>query len=229
MMRHHRSAQSKITLESVAGEEWWKPPSDARRLALVRAAFEIVVEEGLEGLRTRAVAQRAGMNIATLHYYYPSKDELLAGLAAYVASLFAFEHAPAVKPSGSASIDRLRQEFADLEYYLTRRPDMLAAMNELTLRSRRDPLLAECLGRLNAMWRSGLEQMAAAGVAEGVFRQELDPRSIADVLQAALTGAIHVSFSKAALQRLFRQLEAWLLAPSHASAAISRTRTKRKR
>jgi DNA-binding transcriptional regulator YbjK len=45
-----------------------------RRRSLLQAAFDVIAMSGFEGLRTRAVAERAGVNIATLHYYFqPSK------------------------------------------------------------------------------------------------------------------------------------------------------------
>ena len=54
-----------------------------RRLALLQAAFDVVAQAGFEGLRTRAVADRAGVNIATLHYYFPSKQKLVEGLSRF--------------------------------------------------------------------------------------------------------------------------------------------------
>jgi AcrR family transcriptional regulator len=43
---------------------------DDRRLAIAAAARAIIVEKGLEGLRTRDIAKRVGINIATLHINY---------------------------------------------------------------------------------------------------------------------------------------------------------------
>src|SRR6185437_3442673 len=45
------------------------PHGVAQRRELVLAAFNLIAEKGFEGLRTRDVAQRADLNIATLHYY----------------------------------------------------------------------------------------------------------------------------------------------------------------
>ena len=52
-----------------------------RRLALLQAAYDVVATVGFEGLRTRGVAERVGVNIATLHYYFPSKQQLIEGLS----------------------------------------------------------------------------------------------------------------------------------------------------
>src|SRR6266702_1826377 len=47
-----------------------------RRLALIRIAYLEIARGGFEGLRTREVAAEAAVNIATLHYYFPTKDQL---------------------------------------------------------------------------------------------------------------------------------------------------------
>ncbi|TMG42173.1 MAG: helix-turn-helix transcriptional regulator, partial [Chloroflexi bacterium] len=48
-----------------------------RHEALVQAAFNQIAERGFEGLRTREVAAEVGVNIATLHYYFPTKEALI--------------------------------------------------------------------------------------------------------------------------------------------------------
>ncbi len=54
---------------------------DDRRLAIAAAARAIIIEKGLEGLRTRDIALRVGINVATLHYHVPSKEALIALVA----------------------------------------------------------------------------------------------------------------------------------------------------
>jgi AcrR family transcriptional regulator len=80
---------------------------------LLQAAFDLIAEAGFEGLRTRSVAARAGMNIATPHYYFPSKQDLIEGLAQWIGARFVTFHGPSPQPSGFAALDRLRQEFSD--------------------------------------------------------------------------------------------------------------------
>jgi AcrR family transcriptional regulator len=90
--------------------------SDERRQSLVGAAFEPIAADGFEGLRTRSVAARAEVNIATLHYYFPTKEALIGGVAQYIAAQFVALHGAPPVPSGSAALDRLRQEFSDLRF-----------------------------------------------------------------------------------------------------------------
>src|SRR5262245_26152052 len=55
-----------------------------RKRAIADAARQIIVEKGLEGLRTREIAQRVGINIATLHYHVPTKEALVELVAASI-------------------------------------------------------------------------------------------------------------------------------------------------
>jgi AcrR family transcriptional regulator len=79
-----------------------RPGGDERRESLVRAAFTCLAAYGFEGLRTRSAADRAGVNIATLHYYFPTKEALIGGVADYLASQFITLHAPPVAATGKA-------------------------------------------------------------------------------------------------------------------------------
>ena len=51
--------------------------TDQRRLEIAAAARALIAERGFEGLRTRDIAERVGINIATLHYHVPSKEALV--------------------------------------------------------------------------------------------------------------------------------------------------------
>lgn len=50
----------------------------ARRETLLRAAFDVVTEHGIEGATHRRIAQAAGMPLSTTSYFFGSLDELLA-------------------------------------------------------------------------------------------------------------------------------------------------------
>src|SRR5437667_12436807 len=65
-----------------------------RHEALVQAAFNQIAERGFEGLRTREVAAEVGVNIATLHYYFPTKEALIRGVIAHAMQRFRTTLAP---------------------------------------------------------------------------------------------------------------------------------------
>ena len=50
--------------------------SEKTRKALIDAAGELVAEKGFDNVTTRAIAEKAGENIGSLHYHFGSKNEL---------------------------------------------------------------------------------------------------------------------------------------------------------
>jgi TetR/AcrR family transcriptional regulator, regulator of biofilm formation and stress response len=55
-------------------------PVEERRAALVDAALRVMVRGGLAAGTTRAVVAEAGMSLASFHYAFASRDELLREL-----------------------------------------------------------------------------------------------------------------------------------------------------
>lgn len=53
------------------------PKGERRRAALIEAAVELLVEGGFDAVRHRAVAERAGVALASTTYYFSSLDELV--------------------------------------------------------------------------------------------------------------------------------------------------------
>jgi|SRR5579885_272143 len=182
-----------------------------RREALARAAYELIAEGGFEQLRTRSVAQKVGVNIATLHYYFPTKEALIRGAAHHLASQFQTLRAPGDAP-GSA-ISRLRREFADTRFYLTRHPEMIDVMRELNARAKRDRTVARIVEPMKQAWRGTIEDIVAAGISEGIFQAAMAPRDAASVIVALLWGAVTLPLPRGQLDRAQEAVEKWLTAP----------------
>ncbi len=59
-----------------------------QREKLLEAAYALVAEVGIEGLRTRDISKRAGLNLAIFHYCFVSKDDLLRALYQHIVTKF---------------------------------------------------------------------------------------------------------------------------------------------
>src|SRR5437667_11592279 len=92
--------------------------ADARRRSLVQAAFELIGEKGFEELRTRDVAQRAGVNIATLHYYFGSKEDLIEAVVEYLLNWLSSEASHDLELDYSTPLGQLRAMFLNTQYRL---------------------------------------------------------------------------------------------------------------
>src|SRR3979411_3362779 len=120
-----------------------------RRDELVLAAFNLIAERGFEGLRTRDVADAVGVNIATLHYYFPTKESLIRGVVEHAMGRFRSTLAPHGSPAG-----QLRNHLRAVRKLLRDEPEGGAGMGELALRSARDPATARLMGEACQAWRT---------------------------------------------------------------------------
>ncbi|MEV4647282.1 TetR/AcrR family transcriptional regulator [Saccharopolyspora sp. NPDC049357] len=59
-----------------------------RRNDFVRAAVDVIATHGIDGATTRRIAEQAQAPLATLHYCYNSKEDLLADVFDHVAGRF---------------------------------------------------------------------------------------------------------------------------------------------
>lgn len=195
-----------------------KPRGEERRRALIEAALTSIAEEGFEGLRTRDIARRAGVNVATLHHYFPTKEALVRAVAIRLAALHSLGRAPAVGRDTSGeltAIEELRIEFADARYFRVERPDIAAVWTEFALRAGRDKALQPVLSRINTAWQTDIERILDKGVRDGTLRADLDPKAVAHVVMATLWSANSlVGIDIAAFERACKELERWLIAAS---------------
>jgi len=60
--------------------DWAPPAPESPRGRILDAARELATGAGLDGISTRAVADRAGVNQAMIHYYFGSKEKMIGAL-----------------------------------------------------------------------------------------------------------------------------------------------------
>lgn len=158
---------------------------DDRRQAIALATRALIVEKGLEGLRTRDIARGVGINIATLHYHVPTKEALIALVAESIRADF---RAQALRQdrSGKTALGLLRLEFADFLEVVESMPELIIVMTEMMERARRDPVISEIMAPLHDFWRSQFVEIFELGIADGSFRSDLDPVSAAFITTGAL-------------------------------------------
>jgi AcrR family transcriptional regulator len=181
-----------------------------RRTELVQAAYDLIAKSGLEHLRTRDVAGRAGVNIATLHYYFPTKEAIIAGVAQHLVQQFSGAYAASSSPGSASPGMRIQREFSAALVYLTERNDIVIVMQEMLLRARRDPAVARIVSPVLAAWRAGIERTVAAGIEAGEFGRQLDPAIASDLITCAITGALFANTDETNLAQIRTALEGWL-------------------
>ena len=165
------------------------PHGQAQRQALVDAAYQVIAEGGFEHLRTRDVAARANVNIATLHYYFATKEDLIRAVLDRVRDEFQTIHAPPGLGSDLTPLEMLRNELLDIPYHLEHSPQTYYVVFELGLRALRDPAIHAVMLEMDREWRTYIESILGEGVRQGTFPADMDIATIAAALIAFVKGA----------------------------------------
>ncbi|RBY86894.1 TetR/AcrR family transcriptional regulator [Blastococcus sp. TF02A-26] len=111
-----------------------------RREALVQAALRVMRRDGLAAGTTRAVVAEAGMSLASFHYAFASRDELLAELVRRVVGRELAAASAGMDP-GDGLAGCLRGAADGYLAHLEADPGAEQLMLELTLHAVRDPAL----------------------------------------------------------------------------------------
>lgn len=179
------------------------PKGERRRQALVEAAAELFAERGFDAIRHRAVAERAGLPLASTTYYFDSLDELItATVEHYGRTELARGHAQlrelAPRQRGVDTVVELvldqllgvELESGDAESVLLRYERLVATGRRPYLRPLMRTLSAELAALLSEIFtRSGMtltseriEQVVAlvdGAVVNALIEIHLDPRATA--------------------------------------------------
>jgi AcrR family transcriptional regulator len=158
-------------------------PVTGRRRELVAAAYLRIASDGFEGLRTRDIAADVGVNIATLHYYFPTKEALIRGVVGYAIQRFTD-----TMPGAGAAVDQLRTHLGGLARLLKEDPKLWAVLGELVLRAPRDPDLARIFRQTDAYWRRSLRDLITRCVEQGAIQPVLEADDMAALMVVAIKG-----------------------------------------
>ena len=190
---------------------------EEKREELVRVAFDLIAERGFEGLRTRDVAAGASVTVATLHYYFPTKEDLIRGVMALAVEQF--RRGRTFSPDGPARGPR--KELLEVLRLRNRQmhetPHLFTVLLELTTRASRDPAIKAIMRESDVQWRESIARHVRESVEEGVFRPDLDVTAAAVVLAALSRGRAMLTMvnpDKSLDKRIDVEIERWLTGKS---------------
>src|SRR5256885_7909564 len=154
-----------------------------RQEALVQAAYDLLAERGFEGLRTRDIAAKVGVNIATLHYYYPTKEKLIRGVVGYAMERFR----TTLRPAGSPG-EEVKAHFAGIRRLARTEPKLFVVMGELAMRGRRDRAIAAIVRDVDNTWQKVLSALLRQAAKEGAIASAAKADDLAALIVATLKG-----------------------------------------
>lgn len=159
------------------------------RARLLEAARRCVAEQGIAGATSREITERAGANLASITYYFGSKDELLAD------ALFDDLEArisPALAPldrDGPAA-ERMLATVQLLLAELDRSRSELGVHVEALVHATRDPVYGRRAEVLLGRLRDRLAALLTELRAEGVVPAWVDPVAMSSLIVATAHGIV---------------------------------------
>jgi AcrR family transcriptional regulator len=159
------------------------PDAEPRRRALVLAAYHRVAKEGFEGLRTRDVAADVGVNVATLHYYFRTKEALIRAVVGHAMERFRTTFVPGRSPGA-----QLEAHFRGVRRLVRDEPELFTVMGELAQRSARDPAIAAIFKETHYTWHATLRGLLRHAKSEGLLDAGVDPDATAALVTATFSG-----------------------------------------
>jgi AcrR family transcriptional regulator len=159
---------------------------EQRRLQLVAAVVACMSEEGFERTTTRNIADRAGVSIGMLNYYFKNKKELVveAIKRANEGVLRALTETDSI-PFGPRRLEFILRRTVRSEY-----PEALPLAFRLAVAAAavNDPDLQVEVCRWMEDGRSKFERSIAAGIDSGTYRSDINPRLLSVILYGTMTG-----------------------------------------
>lgn len=165
-----------------------RPIDGEKAQRIVEAMRAAVASRGAAGATFDVVAREAGVSRGLLHYYFGSKERLLAETVRRDCELrmAALDAQLSAASSADDFIDLLR---AALEGYVETEPEFVTVVFELFSMTRRNAELAGEFAETLRRTREHVAALLAAKQDEGVLQLNGDPSAVADVLFSIADGA----------------------------------------
>lgn len=167
--------------------------SSEKATRIVEAMRESVARRGAAGSTFEHVAREAGVSRGLLHYYFGTKERLLAEVVRRDTELKVQEIDAALAPARTVD-EVLDILVASLENLIENQPETFLLLFELFTASRRNPEIQEELAQHFARIRERLGERLEAKQEEGVLKLRYSGEAVASYLYAIADGI--------ALQRL---------------------------
>ncbi|MFD9948405.1 TetR/AcrR family transcriptional regulator [Nonomuraea sp. NPDC059023] len=165
------------------------PRAVERRERLVAAGYRAMLQSGLEGARTRDIAAEAGITVATLHYYFPTKNDLVKAV---------LEHTIRERMLAPLGLDAdwedgpaaLRAMVDGLARQAEAEPGRFRLLSEMTWAAREDADLRAMLAAWHDEWHRTVAGWLRGGQGDGRVRRDLDPEAAAALIVYCVLGLV---------------------------------------
>ncbi|MBC7805555.1 MAG: TetR/AcrR family transcriptional regulator [Akkermansiaceae bacterium] len=159
-----------------------------RREQILLAAWRVLSQAGFEKITTRRIAEAAGINIATLHYHFGSKEAVLTETLRY-AQRWTDQQMRSAIVGSQTSAEALTRAFAHTWKLMLLRPGVLRF--DLVVRAFRDSDAKQEALSVYGTYRGFIEEIIEKHLAEGGrLASGLTAQTLADYMVTVVDGVI---------------------------------------
>jgi TetR/AcrR family transcriptional regulator len=157
------------------------------RQAIIDASFTVIARNKISGTNLREIAKQAGISLGTLHYYFPSKAELLLALLDYMREIFS-EGQREISERPLTQLEKLYHFFLQEKRYLVEQRQMLEVFFDFWSQGLQDSDIQFRIQLIYDRWRQDIEAVVVEGVQTGEFDPQVAPM-IPALMVATMEGA----------------------------------------
>lgn len=172
-------------LQEVVGE---REAGSERREQILRSSWEVLSQVGFEKITTRRIAEAAGINIATLHYHFGSKEAVLTETLRYAQKWTDQYMRESIAGSRTAE-EALTRAFEHIWKLMVQGRGVLRF--DLVVRGFRDPEAKKEAMNVYGTYRRFVQEIIEKHVSEGgVLPPNLTAQTMADYTITLVDGVI---------------------------------------
>lgn len=161
---------------------------EERKEEIIQGALELAAEQGVKRVTTQAIADRVGIAQPTIFRHFPNRDAIFgAAIEGVAAALFKIlgRHFEGPEPAD----ERLHAVVVRHLEFIDRRHGIPRVLFSDRLHSE-SPGLKAVVQRIMGRYTGRLARLLEEGVAEGRFREDLDPEEAARHIFALIQGTL---------------------------------------
>jgi len=184
-----------------------------RREQILDVAIGVFAEFGLDGARTRQIADACGINEALLYKHFPSKDRLFVESILHLHSRYTNEWWK-IMEEASNGLQAVRKIQRDRIIMMFEHPQFCNNILHCAAAATRDEDMLKSIREWTAQGQEYVEEMLRMGIMDGSIRYDLDVeasvwwmRSFSLYVNMSIVGDLHESMT---LERALEVLDGYL-------------------
>lgn len=167
------------------------PPRDR----IIQAAMDTIADRTIAGTRMREVAERSGLGLGHVHYYFSSKSELLLAVLDHIWEMFAEERERMLRDPDLVPTRRFGVFLDQQRALLEEQADLLAVRLDYSIQGTSDEVIEGKIQGGYADWRGRIAEQIEESAGSGALSAEA-LAIVPDVCIAIMEGAVLQYFNE---------------------------------